>query len=274
MDLGKLRLVRELECVAQATQWLVFSSERPAQVGSLVPSGFEMYVRIFHPAWREASEHDLSVAELQDSRRGPLVMTASDGIARRAVTWHEVADATGKATHPGMQWTSIRGTAAEGFRAESPSSWEWAPTRSSLTQQIVGELADNLADFTDTPRRCWCAVWEGYADMVGIREDTSLPRLLVGDKSMVVACGPVSAVSEASVNNGVSTMTDFNGFRSPSFWWPDDRAWCVSTGVDMDSTLLGMSYDCASRIMKDPRIEALPVRREQLITFASDTINS
>jgi hypothetical protein len=42
----------------------------------------------------------------------------------------------------------------------------------------------------------------------------------------------------------------------------------------MDSTLLGASRDCATRVLADSRLEALPVGAEQLITFASDTLNS
>ena len=271
--LGAVKLAEDPDCVARATEWMALRSSRPARVSSLVPEGFESYVRVFHPAWREVTERDLPLDPSGDSRDGAMVVTVSDGIQLRAVTWHEVAGVTGAVAHPGMQWPAISGGAEAKRDDRSPASWDQGPERDSLPRRTAGVLAEILAEFTATPDRCWCAVWEGYADMVGLRDDASLPRLVVGDRSMVVGYGTVRAIADASFDDGFGADSDTR-YRSPSLWWPDDRAWCVSTEVDMDSTLLGASRDCATRVLADSRLEALPVGAEQLITFASDTLNS
>ena len=267
-------LAEDPDCVARATKWLTFAPSRPARVSSLVPERFESYVRVFHPAWREVTERDLPLDASGDSREGALVVTASDGVQWRAVTWHEVAGATGAVAHPGMQWTAICGVDDATRDEERSLPWERAPHRDSLPRRTVDVLTQILARFTDTADRCWCAVWEGYADMIGLKYDASLPRVVAGGRTLIVGHGPVRAVPQASFNDGFGAGSDIEGYRDPSLWWPQDHAWCVSTDVDMDSTLIGASSDCAARLLGDSHLEALPARADQLITFASDTINS
>ncbi|MCW2977173.1 MAG: hypothetical protein JWM06_2454, partial [Actinomycetia bacterium] len=121
--------------------------------------------------------------------------------------------------------------------------------------------------------RCWCAVWEGYAYMVGLRSDATLPRLGMWNRPMIVARGPLGAVPEKSFTDGFDTGSSGESYRSPSLWWPDDRAWCVSTDVEMQETYLGASRACVNRLLTDERLEIMRVTADQNITWESDVIN-
>jgi hypothetical protein len=59
----------------------------------------------------------------------------------------------------------------------------------------------------------------------------------------------------------------------PSLWWPEDRAWCVGTDIDLMSTYVGGSKACIDAVLADDRLEGLPVSVDQSVTWAADTIN-
>jgi hypothetical protein len=62
-------------------------------------------------------------------------------------------------------------------------------------------------------------------------------------------------------------------YRSPNIWWPDDRAWCVATEIDLMSTFAGGSAACAEAILGDTRFESFPLDPDQGIGEGSDELN-
>jgi hypothetical protein len=49
-------------------------------------------------------------------------------------------------------------------------------------------------------------------------------------------------------------------FQSPTAWWPDDHAWCVTTDVDSFSTYIAGTRECIGVLASDPRLEILPTQ--------------
>jgi hypothetical protein len=234
--LGAMAVVEDAARVANAGSWIVEGMHGSSQVRSLVPGVFEDYARVFHPAARQGVE----------------------------VGWREIATANGKVAHPAMQWDAIAAGAPPGL-------WDRPPEPDSLPPRPTRVLCELLAGFTRSAGCCWCAVWEGYASMVGLRSDATLPRLEVWNRPMIVACGPLDAVPKLSFTDGFADAAE--SYRSPGLWWPDDRAWCVATDVDMRETYLGASAACVDRLLADERLEVMRVTAEQDITWDSDAIN-
>jgi hypothetical protein len=61
--------------------------------------------------------------------------------------------------------------------------------------------------------------------------------------------------------------------QSPNLFWTDDRAWCVATEIDLDSTYIGCSEEAAAALLADPRLETWPVDAADPISWDSDTVN-
>lgn len=133
----------------------------------------------------------------------------------------------------------------------------------TLGQALTRALCDVLARFTTTADRCWCAVWDGYADMIGLRSDLTLPRLTFGHTSVIVARGTLSAVPERSLNDGGESSVDY---RSPTLWWPADRAWCVATDYEMDTTFVGATANCVAALLDDERLDVTRVTAGQALS--------
>jgi len=274
-----MRVVEDATEVARAGSWVMAATHGWSQVRSLVPDVFESYARIFHPAMREADERDLPLRAPDESQTGVPAYARDAGVVWREVSWREVAEANGRVAHPAMQWASITGSCEFEWGGMQPGVWERVPQHDSLPLRLTRVLCEILAGFTNTPDRCMCAVWEGYADVVGVESDLTLPRLAILSRPMIVACGPLRAVPEKSFSDpytdrdGEDDRQCVESYRSPSLWWPDDRAWCVATDVDMQETYVGASADCVGCLIDDGRLEAMRVTAEQSVAFDADTIN-
>lgn len=119
-------------------------------------------------------------------------------------------------------------------------------------------LAVTLTRHTSTPDRCWFCLWDGYGVPVAMtvyppgtgRPRTSrftvrLPRLRprrpsrklvqLPNREYRLFTGPV-AKGEGWVHG-------------PNLWWPEDRAWCVASEIDLDYTLVGGTEELIGELM-------------------------
>jgi hypothetical protein len=92
----------------------------------------------------------------------------------------------------------------------------------------------------------------------------SAPRFEHPGRSYLLAISPTSAIFELSRPPlGIT----------PSLVWPDDRAWCVTTEIDFDSTLVGCSEECAAALVANDRLEALLVPPDGRLDIGGDELN-
>jgi len=215
--------------------WIVAGLRGFAEsVLSLVPAGFEAYVRIFHPAARKSEQ----------------------------VRWAEIAATNGKRAHPGMQLTALAGS-REAYRHGQPGVFDVAPSIGSLPEELVEPLTEALAGQTHTPDRCWFAFWEGFG---GLRPEIALaPAFSVPSRRYHLLRGPLGRLAE-------SATPDYR-FRSASLCWPDDHAWCVATEIDLNTTYVGCDAVCRDELLGIPVLEALAVDPTTGIDYASDALN-
>jgi hypothetical protein len=227
---------------ARAAQWVV---DRVRGFGgsvlSLVPAGFAAYVRVFHPAYR-----------------GPQ----PDPIP---VSWAHIAAANRRRAHGGMQLGAITGSERHEGEGQ-PGVFDDPPATGTLPPEVLGPLASALTACTTTPERCWFAVWEGYAGLsAGVR---AAPTFTLPGRTHHLLTGPVAAVGDLA-----RAVTGEGWFQSPSLWWPEDRAWCVATDVDLKSTYIGGSVSAVRHVEALPGVEAWEVAPDRGIDWLSDRLN-
>ncbi len=61
---------------------------------------------------------------------------------------------------------------------------------------------------------------------------------------------------------------------SLNIWWPEDRAWCVATDIDLFDTYVGGSLECIEAVLSNPDLEALPITLDARLGLGGDTINA
>jgi len=90
-----------------------------------------------------------------------------------------------------------------------------------------------------------------------------MPKVGSPQRQYYLATGPLAAAHEPVDHSD----------RTASLWWPEDRAWCVATEVDLSWTYVGGSQECIASILAHPGIEALPAELSDRVTYNGDRIN-
>jgi len=265
-----------------AASWLVAAvPEFGGTVKQLMPAGYETYVRVFH----------------RPDQGQP------DG--ESATSWAEVARRHGTELHPEAQWTALTGGRQGSPHHTGPEAPTDEPNTGSLDPMQLERLSVLLAAHTTTPEQCHYALWEGTGKSP--RSWDRAPRFrLPGRTHWLFAPVDVAEIPECSVELEVSgyeeraRATDGirrlvvlgrpkrrqgshdwvvrrqreHGFvQSPSWWWPEDRAWVVHSEVDYDSTLIGGTRALANALVSDPGLECLEVTPTTSLTAHADQLN-
>ncbi|WP_420751522.1 hypothetical protein, partial [Rhodococcus sp. O3] len=199
-----------------AGDWVTAALTRfDSTVGSLVPPIYSAYTRILHPAMRV--EHD----------SGEQV----------PVRWAEVAAATAGVVHPTVEWFSLlhAGT-SRGAGDGAGIVWDEAPEIGDMPEDQVAVLAAVLTGHTGTPDDCWFGFWDGR----GAGQRLGLPRF--GPRVSIP--GRENYLVHGTVRDAVRALDSWR----PNLSWPRDRAWFVATDIDLMSTYIGSSVECAGAL--------------------------
>ena len=241
-------------------------------LSSFLPDTFPAYARIFHPFYMGNDE----------------VLHNDEG---QPVRWSKVAEWMGTTVHPLMQIGNIA-------RAPYPYRIEWGegPDMGSLPVRESATLTGVLRGCTATPDSCYLGYWEGNGFFPGgtiyyfgggqglissvedlvrnlwkrFRPDpdplANIPRLVADKREYLLFYGSLETVPS------LSRYPPWG--QSPNLWWPEDRAWCVSTDVDAYDTFVGGSEACIEAILNCPDLEALPVTIDDRIDGEADMVNT
>jgi hypothetical protein len=237
------------------------------RVGEIVPTGFEAYARILHPASRRVGD-----------RFEPI-------------TWSELARTRGKTVHPEVQLKALLG---DEFRHSAP--WGELPEEDSIPEGLRAPLVEILRRFTRTADRCWFCIWEGYGVWFGGRElktysDTSRSaqraRKREASRRAEREAAAMEQIPKASIMGGMRRCLVFTGSidavpgltirhqsLTPNWWWPDDRAWIVVSELDTPSTYVGGSAALVQAILDEPQLEAVPSHPDHRFDWVGDRINA
>jgi hypothetical protein len=113
-----------------------------------------------------------------------------------------------------------------------------------LSEHEARALVGVLTHFTDSPRACWFCVWNGYGDLDFTA--TGPPVVHNSDRQYLLYRGPLIALMEFP-------------WEYPQIWWPNDRAWCVGSDMDLARTFVGGSEGCIAALTSPPQLDVEPV---------------
>ncbi|MBJ7610034.1 MAG: hypothetical protein JF887_11485 [Candidatus Dormibacteraeota bacterium] len=223
----------------RTAEWVVTGLRGFAEsVLSIVPCGFPAYVRVFHPAYRRV------------------------GATSARVRWQDVAAANQTHAHAGMQLNALTGS-YHFINHAQPGIFDQPPFVGALPNELFAQLAVALARHTSTPERCWFSIWTGFG---AIPSDVrAAPTFSTREREYhLLAASAADAVEDV---RKMSTLPPIN------LWWPDDRAWCVATEIDLNTTYVGCDDATRDEILVLPRVEDLAIDPQTGIGWDSDHLN-
>lgn len=253
-------------------------------VGELVPTGFEAYARILHPARRRTAEGGLG----------------------EPVTWEAVARARGGSFHPEVQFPALIGAPLDHRVSETDEFW--MPEEGSIPAELCAPLTDVLGRHTTAADRCLFCLWDGFGFLGGGSSYTlvahsgvrgrmqrramrraarrrsrrfavtmaSIPRVQIRPspdrrgafREYLLFRGPLTALTTSFIFEPVGY------FQSPNIWWPEDRAWVVCTEIDDWTTYVGGSRACVGDLLADSDLEVVETRTDLRWDVAGDRANA
>jgi hypothetical protein len=228
-------------------------------VASVVPGGFEAYARVLHPA---------------------AVFAPGEG---PPVRWRDVAAWSGTSVRSDTQYHSI---ALPPTRPAGEAPWkgQHGPSIGTLYPPDVLVLAELLRAATRTPEHCFLCVWEGYGWeghwLIPRRREPSelipgpvpepvlrAPRVRLPNRDYLLYTG--------CVEDAVTSALFGHVLHQPAnLWWPEDRAWCVASEIDLPWTYVGGSAAVIERVLADPRIEAVPATVDDPVTRVEEWVRA
>lgn len=208
-------------------------------VGGYVPEGYDAYARIFHKAEIQAPD-----------------------MSWEPVRWSELARANNRDVHPEMGFLGVAGLEMDEHRRGLREPFRW------MDRVECSALMSVLGRFTTTPERCYFAVWHGYG---GFLDEEHVERLVGKPAALRIGKAKVQLSFRGPdyllLSGPLEAVMDFHGWiggmwfeQTPDIWWPEDRAWCVSSDVDTMDTCLGGSQACIEAVLDAPELEVLPAQ--------------
>lgn len=219
---------------------------RWGSVTATVPDGYPAYVRLLHPV-PDVDEETLHA-------------------------WWEIADEFGTTTHPLVQWVPLLGRPYDSKQVMWRNS---SPDHGSLHPAVLAVLVTMLAEHTTTANDCWFCVWQGWGGFVPSQECLEAsptawrePGVRLPGREYFLARGALAAALHLQDPAEV-----WPGFQSPNLFWPSDRAWCVASEIDFDSTLIAGSESLAAQLLHTDVLETWRVQPQDSLAEDADLIN-
>jgi hypothetical protein len=212
------------------------------RIASYMPDVFEAYARVFHPA-------------------------GDRGVPAYGQRWADLAARNDVGFHADIAFLEVAGLET----AEERVLDEISPMEGSLPLATLESLVALLAAHGDGDELAWFCMWDGNgtwwkgAHGVLTADGRTDPRLERIDderdrvlRSTPTVPGPARAYFlMRGPLRSIVPLFDAAGGQSPNLWWPESRAWLVSTEVDGYSTYVGGSRRPIDDLLISRVVEAL-----------------
>jgi len=173
-----------------------------------------------------------------------------------------------------------------------------------LPPEPLTALCDVLGRHTETAEQCWFCLWEGVGWIEGSAvswysddgapppiyppaipaafppEVLAGPRVRLPNRDYILLRGPLESATQLGHRFGELCaaaglpIDDVEAFlpQSPHLAWPEDRAWCVATEIDLDSTYVAGPEELIAAVLADDRLEARPANRGDPLVGPTDDV--
>lgn len=258
-------------------KWLrPMAAEPLGSILSIVPCGFEMYARVFHPVERDRPRESQTWQGADEKTLFTSVQDFESFLETERATWAQTAASFGTIMHATAQYSRLlRREYGDSDGAIAPDGWRYGDSdEGRLDADSVATVAAVLSRHTTTPDAGTAAIWEGWGDLR--REAATAPRFELHrntGRGYVLFEAGANDFANASWPDHAPWVDDSRWSHSPSILWPDDHAWVLATEIDFDSTLVAGSAALIRELMQTPGLEVWPIGTDADLTRDGDDLN-
>ena len=206
-----------------------------------LPPRFESYFKLLHPIYIDKSitNKKLTWDEAnKDFKEEDLEKT----------TWKDLADEYNVKFVPEISFESFR----KALKDQLWPRYIIGPDEGNLEPYILKSLEKILVDYTSNKE----AVYFCYFFLATEDWDVPVWRPYKGRLKDV---------------HRFKELDEF--YTSPTYWWPEDKSWCVCSDYDLEFTLIGGSKELIEQLYNAHQFEGLIVDLNTRIDYKADTVN-
>jgi len=166
------------------------------------------------------------------------------------IRWIDLARTNGWVAHALMERETITSTSGTPVEPEHCSR--------SLSPEQQAALLAILARYT-TSTMGWFLLWDGFGNLSERAFGPRVPKLVHHVRNYFLLRGPLGSYGQFP--------------DDPSYWWPDDRAWCLCTDTDFSWSYLAGSRECVDEVLRTPVADAMETVADNPACSGMDTVN-
>ena len=167
------------------------------------------------------------------------------------VTWTDMATENGKVVHALMEHETI--TPPTVGNEAGPQCWNMPdPVQVEVMLPVLARHTSSTEG--------WFLLWDGFGNLNWDVLSDAVPKVGHPHRDFFLLHGPLDTYA--------------NFVDAPNYWWPDDRAWCLSSDTDYFWSYLAGSRACVNEILAIPAMDALETALENPAHQGMDTVNN
>jgi len=166
------------------------------------------------------------------------------------VTWTDMATENGKVVHALMEHETI--TPPTVGNEAGPQCW-------SMPDPVQVEVMLPVLARHTSSTEGWFLLWDGFGNLNRDVLSDAVPKVGHPHRDFFLLHGPLDTYA--------------NFVDVPNYWWPDDRAWCLSSETDFFWSYLAGSRACVDEILAIPAMDAVETALENPAHQGMDTVN-
>ncbi|MEA3319779.1 MAG: hypothetical protein U9Q88_07095 [Bacillota bacterium] len=227
------------EWIEENTVRVDFENWNGGTVGNLIPNGYSHYCKIMNSAfYRDQSIQDETLFWSQFPPLHEIEMDLGEGITLKEL-----------ATKYDILYDKKISSKAIAKKLGGCPRYLIYPDEGRINLDVLMEMTKVLAPFT---RNKTCYFFYHILKLIGRipEEEVENGHLYTGKLSDIFTI----------YNKG-----ELDGLASPTYWWPEDRSWCLSTDYDLDFTIFGGNKQLFDALMSNDKLECIEVDLETRI---------
>jgi hypothetical protein len=226
--------------------------ENNSVVANFIPTKFTHFCKIMNPFYRDKRIKDKPIIDLEPNMGDDDVIPTE---YLQTMTFKELFnDLNLNYTKEISTWSLHHGIGA----GKIPSYLTYFPTEGTMELEVLEETINILNSFSNGIN---CYYYYDSLKMIHSYpvspEDHDSYRLYEGKLDDVF-----SLYHEGD-----------KGLGSPTYWWPEDKQWCIYTDFDFDFSIIGGSKEIIDTFVANERLECIQVDAETRVDFYADKEN-
>ncbi|WP_096153291.1 hypothetical protein [Bacillus sp. FJAT-45066] len=222
---------------------ILLEERKDAFVEQVVPKRFSHYCKIFHPMFRDNNIKDETILWPDTYPNEPFTFDVGEKISYKQFC--------AKYNLPFSKEVSTQSI----LRKMNLPRYIIAPTEGEIEEDLMKEIVKTIKTFSINQQIFY---FFNFMKIKGFWSGRKIDDLLY----------------QGELNEVFDFYQHETVYLTPTYFWPEDKSWCICNDHDLDFTLVGGSKDFITSLLSNNELEAFEVFPNTRIDYKADEENN